>query len=228
MLCLICVRSGSKGLPNKNIKKINNKTLLQITIEQAKKIKKIKNIIVSTDSDLYSKISKKYGALVPFKRPKLLSRDNSNEWDVWKHAVKMAEKNHNFDDVLILPVVSPLRKKNDIEKIINKYYENKKNVVITVTKSSRNPYYNMIYFDKSKKIKKLIYKKKIRRRQDAPQFFDICTVGYMLNKSTLKNNKGLFDCNLSLVEIPKLRSIDIDDADDFLISKILYEFRQNN
>ena len=63
MLCLICVRSGSKGLPNKNVKKINGKTLLEITIHLAKKIKSIKNIIISTDSKNYANIGKKNGKL---------------------------------------------------------------------------------------------------------------------------------------------------------------------
>ena len=121
MLCLICVRSGSKGLPNKNVKKINGKTLLEITIHLAKKIKSIKNIIISTDSKNYANIGKKNGALSPFIRPKSLSMDQTNEWDVWKHAIKEAEKLFSFEDVIILPVVSPLRKKEDIIKIINKY-----------------------------------------------------------------------------------------------------------
>ena len=155
MLCLICVRSGSKGLPNKNVKKINGKTLLEITIHLAKKIKSIKNIIISTDSKNYANIGKKNGALSPFIRPKSLSMDQTNEWDVWKHAIKEAEKLFSFEDVIILPVVSPLRKKEDIIKIINKYKKNKKKAVITLTESSRNPYYNMVFFDQDKNVRKL-------------------------------------------------------------------------
>lgn len=223
MLCLICVRSGSKGLPNKNVKKINGKTLLEITIHLAKKIKSIKNIIISTDSKNYANIGKKNGALSPFIRPKSLSMDQTNEWDVWKHAIKEAEKLFSFEDVIILPVVSPLRKKEDIIKIINKYKKNKKKAVITLTESSRNPYYNMVFFDQDKNVRKLKFQKIIKRRQDAPKFFDVCTVGYMLHKNTIKQKNNIFDCDLSYVKIPKIRAIDIDDKYDYLISKFLYK-----
>ena len=109
MLCLICVRSGSRGLKGKNLKKIKNKTLLQITIDTAKKIKQIKNIIVSTDSKYYAKLSEKYGAKVLFIRPKYLSTSKSFEWDVWKHAVNfMLEKNY---------IISILSKMNVIDML---------------------------------------------------------------------------------------------------------------
>ncbi len=222
MICLICVRSGSKGLPNKNIKKIGDKTLLEITINLAKKIKDIKKIIVSTDSKSYAKISKKTGACVPFIRPKSLSLDNTNEWDVWRHAINHVEKIFDFEDVLVLPVVSPLRNKSDINNIINKYKQNKRKAVITITESSRNPFYNMVFLDKKNKINKLKFNKLIQRRQEAPIFFDVCTVGYMLHKKIIKKNNNIFDCKLSYVKIPKTRAIDIDDKHDFLISKILY------
>ena len=50
ILCLICARKGSKGIKNKNIIKIKNKKLIEITIDQAKKSKLFQNIVVSTDS----------------------------------------------------------------------------------------------------------------------------------------------------------------------------------
>ena len=48
ILCLICARKGSKGIKNKNITKIKNKKLIEITIDQAKKSKLFHNIVVST------------------------------------------------------------------------------------------------------------------------------------------------------------------------------------
>ena len=47
---------------------------------------------------------------VPFIRPKFLSLDKTNEWDVWKHAIKHVEKFFDFGCVSF-PVVSPLRNK---------------------------------------------------------------------------------------------------------------------
>ncbi len=53
ILCLICARKGSKGIKNKNVIKIKNKKLIEITIDQAKKSKLFQNIVVSTDSKKY-------------------------------------------------------------------------------------------------------------------------------------------------------------------------------
>lgn len=224
MLCLICARSGSKGLRNKNILKINNKSLLQITIELAKKIKRIKHIVLSTDSKKIAKLGKSFGAEIPFLRPNFLSTDTAKEWKVWQHAVKKCEGKYIFDDVLILPVVSPLKKKKDILNVINVYEKNKDKCVITVTNSSKNPYFNMVTLDKYKNAKIILKKqKKILRRQDAPLVFDICTVAYLLNKKLIIKKKSLFGCKLVAQFIPKIRSLDIDDKIDFNIAKFLYE-----
>jgi len=82
---LIPARSGSKGIKNKNIVKINNKELIGYTIDLAKKIKLINKIIISTDSKKIKKIAEKFGAIVPFLRPKKFSKDNSTDLDVFKH-----------------------------------------------------------------------------------------------------------------------------------------------
>ena len=195
MICLICARSGSKGIKNKNIAKIKNKNLLQITIELAKKVKEIDKIILSTDSLKIANLGRKYGANVPFIRPKHLSKDNSSEWSVWKHAVKFCQKNYNFQNVIILPVVSPLRKLIDIDKSIKLFKKNNKKAVITVSESSRNPYFNMVTLDKNKNAKLVISKKKtVFRRQDAPKVYDISTISYILSKDLINKRKSLFDC----------------------------------
>ena len=223
MICLICARSGSKGIKNKNIAKIKNKNLLQITIELAKKVKEIDKIILSTDSLKIANLGRKYGANVPFIRPKHLSKDNSSEWSVWKHAVKFCQKNYNFQNVIILPVVSPLRKLIDIDKSIKLFKKNKKKAVITVSESSRNPYFNMVTLDKNKNAKLVISKKKtVFRRQDAPKVYDISTISYILSKDLINKRKSLFDCQLVAEIIPKSRSLDIDDKFDLEIARILY------
>ena len=77
ILCLIPARSGSKGLPDKNIKMMINKPLMAWSIEQAKNTEyynqgKIK-IVVSTDSEKYREIALEWGAEVPFIRPNEIS-----------------------------------------------------------------------------------------------------------------------------------------------------------
>ena len=70
----IPARSGSKGLPNKNIKMIAGKPLIAWSIEQAKASKLVEKVFVSTDCPEIAELSKYYGATVPFLRPKNLFR----------------------------------------------------------------------------------------------------------------------------------------------------------
>ena len=72
MLCIIPARGGSRGLKNKNILPFNGKPLIYYTIQAALKSKKITKVIVITDSLKIAKISKKFGAEIPFLRPKKL------------------------------------------------------------------------------------------------------------------------------------------------------------
>ena len=157
ILGLICARGGSKGLKNKNIKIFNSKPLIYWTIKIANKLKNIKKLYVSTDSKKIASLSKKFGAEVPFLRPIKLATDKSPEVYTWRHALNFFYKKYNYlpGILLILPVTSPLRKKEDIIKCINLYRKTKSDAVIAVAESYRNPHFNMIFRDK-KGISKLI------------------------------------------------------------------------
>ena len=91
VICFIFARGGSKSVKNKNIINFNNKPLIANAILQAKRIRLINKVLVSTDSSKIAKIAKKYGAIIPFIRPKKLATDFSPEYLSWKHAIKKFE-----------------------------------------------------------------------------------------------------------------------------------------
>ena len=78
IICIILARGGSKGLKKKNLRKINGKPLIYYPIRDAKKTKLIDQIIVSTDDKKIAKTAAKYGAKVPFIRPKNFPRFINN------------------------------------------------------------------------------------------------------------------------------------------------------
>ena len=92
VLCTICARKGSKGLPNKNIKEIHGKPLLAFSIQQALESNLFDKIVVSTDSNEIGKIAKKYGAEYWFSRPTELSKDDSPKIPVIRHVLEESEK----------------------------------------------------------------------------------------------------------------------------------------
>ena len=107
ILGIIPARGGSKRVPKKNIRLLNNRPLIIYTIEAAKKSTKIDRLIVSTDDSEITEISQKAGAEVPFVRPAELARDDSPDKPVYLHAIQWLEKNDNyFADLISIAVLT--------------------------------------------------------------------------------------------------------------------------
>ena len=147
ILCTICARKGSKGIKNKNLVKINNKHLIFYSIDQARKVKEINDIIISTDLNLPKSELKKRKLKIFFKRKPSLSHHTSGKVPVIRDALNKAEKifKKKYDIIIDLDITSPLRNVQDIRTAIKKFKKNKSNNLITICKSRKNPYFNMIF-----------------------------------------------------------------------------------
>ena len=218
----IFARGGSKGLKNKNIKLFNGKPLIYYSINLAKKIKKIKKIFVSSDNLKILKIAKKYGAETIL-RPKSLSKDNSSEIGAWKHAVRyLQDKNDKFDNFISLPCTSPLRIKKDVNSAIKKL-TNKNDIILAISKTNKSPNFNMVKKINTK-VELLEKKFFLLNRQQSERIFNLTTIIYACNyKFVLDIKKSYWEGNVKFIEIPKIRSIDIDDMFDFELAELIYK-----
>ena len=227
----IFARGGSKRIPNKNIKLFAGKPLIAWSIEFCLSIQGINRVIVSTDSKKIAKISKSYGAEVPFMRPKNLSKDNSNEWMAWKHALNYIKKNEKklTEYMISIPTTSPLRKLNDIKKCLKEIQKKDTDVVLTTTKTNFNPFFNMVKLDNSGKANLVIKNyKKSKIRQNYQKIYGITTVAYVARTNFVLSHNSFFDTNkVKTVEVPVERSIDIDTLYDFKIAEQLMLERLN-
>ena len=118
VLAIIPARSGSKRIPNKNIKDFSGKPLIVHTIEHALATSYIDRVIVDTNSEEIAKIGRENGAEVPFIRPAELAQDASQVIDSIIYTLYKLKENDGYDPtyVLILQTTSPLRKVEDIDK----------------------------------------------------------------------------------------------------------------
>ena len=114
-IAIIPARSGSKGLPNKNILMLGNKPLIAYTIEAALKSKEFERVIVSTDSLEYKYIAEKFGAKV-FMRSEELSNDKASSFVVIEDVLNKIEI--TVDYFVLLQVTSPFRNENHIKESI--------------------------------------------------------------------------------------------------------------
>ena len=128
VICIIPARGGSKGLKNKNFRKINNKPLIYYPIEAAIKSRVCDKICVSTDSPKITRIAQNFGAEVPFLREKKFSRDLTTTEETLKNALLSFENYYNckFDICVFLTCTNLFRKVSWIRKAVNTLKKNKK------------------------------------------------------------------------------------------------------
>ena len=116
-IAIIPARGGSKRIKNKNLLNFYGKPLIAYSIIAARKSKLFKRIIVSTDSKKIKKISEKYGAEVPFIRPKSISGDKTKAQDVIKHCIKyFSRRKVKFKYVCCIYPTAPLVQVKDLKK----------------------------------------------------------------------------------------------------------------
>lgn len=119
LLALVPARGGSKRVPNKNIRELGGKPLIQWTIDVAFCLPEIADVLVSTDSMAIAKIAENAGALVPWLRPTELATDTATSAAVVLHALRWYERiNGPVDAVLLLQPTSPFRTVDSISNAI--------------------------------------------------------------------------------------------------------------
>ena len=223
ILCTICMRGGSKGVPGKNIKMLNGKPLMEYTIQQAMDCELFDKIVISTDSDEILNIAKKMGLETWFKRPKSLSTDFVPKIPVIRNALLESEKyfKTKFEIIFDLDVTSPLRNISDIKNAFLQFKNEQADILITASKARKNPYFNMVESNDGKieLVKKL--QKNIGARQEAPAVFDMNASIYIWRREILICSDSLFSEKTSLYPMPEERSFDIDTELDWSIVEFL-------
>lgn len=220
IVCVIPARGGSKGLPGKNIKELLGKPLIAYSIEHAKSSRYIDRVIVSTEDKAIAEIALKYGAEVPFMRPKELATDASGTIDVLLHAISWMESAGDpFTVLALLHVTTPLRSAEDVDNCIELLVDSGAQSIFSVTDAHRNPYFNMVEVRGGKVA--LIKQGNFVSRQSAPEVYDMNSSIYIWMKDALKEKKSTFLERTGIYRMPRERSVDIDDHLDFRIAEML-------
>ena len=216
-LCTICMRGGSKGVPNKNLRKLHGKPLMAYTIGQALESGLFDHVVVSTNSNEIAETAKSLGAEAWFLRPAELATDVSPKLPVIRHAFLEAEKYYGrpFDVLIDLDATSPLRDVEDITGAYRQFVEENADILITACPARKNPYFNMIekVNGRIRKVKEI--ENPPVRRQDTPQVYDMNASIYIWNRQALMGKNTLFTDKTSLFLMPEERSVDIDTALDW-------------
>lgn len=221
-ICFIGARGGSKGVPRKNIRPINGKPLIAYTIESALDSDLFSSVVVSTDDDQIARISRKYGAETPFKRPKKLSNGKIDFAPVLVHGIKkLQDLGFKFNTLVLRDCTVPFISKNDMKNSIKLLNRKKVNAVFGLYKQHLNPYFNILeinkngYLELSKKLSS-----RPKSRQESPPVYQMNGLFTYDVCSFMKYQKIILPKTI-LYEIPIQNGIMIDTEIEFKIVEIL-------
>ena len=133
-LAVVPARSGSKGIPDKNMRSLSGTSLIGLAGRCLDSLAWIDAKIISTDSVDYAREGMRYGLEAPFMRPSELSTDTAGAVETITHALREAENfcSKKFDIILIVEPTSPLRRPEDIESSVRLLLSSGADSVVTV------------------------------------------------------------------------------------------------
>jgi CMP-N,N'-diacetyllegionaminic acid synthase len=218
ILLTLCARGGSKGIPGKNIKLINGKPLISLSIEVAKSFSKIYDvdIALSTDNEDIKNIASLYDLKTSYIRPDFLASDSAGKLDTIRHLLNFEEtfRNKKYDFVLDLDITSPLRTVSDLNnafQILKSDHKSKN--IFSVNPANRNPYFNMVeqqangYFG-------LVKIGNYLTRQSAPSVYELNASFYFFKRSFFEEKLNPINEFSQIYIMPHI-CFDLDHPIDF-------------
>ena len=225
IICFIGARGGSKGVPQKNIRLINGKPLIAHTIISALDSGLYDHVVVSTEDKKIAQIAKKYGAEIPFLRPKNLSTDTAGFTDVMIHGINELKKlNYTFDILVNRDCTVPFIRNEDVANSIKLLKNKKCNAVFGVYRQHFNPYFNIMeethngFLQLSKKLKN-----RPTSRQKSPKVYQLNGL-FVYNVDKFLKYKTPLPPKSLPYEIPVESGFMIDTEFEFKIA----EYMMNN
>jgi len=222
---VIIARGGSKGIPRKNLADLEGKPLVAYMIEKALSVKFDTDVVLSTEDEEIAMVGKKYGALVPFKRPKELAEDHITSLPVVQHAIKEMEKINGFkyDIIVYIQPTAPLCRVEDIEAcmevlISNSFYKS----AVTAVKVATHPF----------KMKRLINGDQLvnyidqgfedmRPRQALPPVYRRSGAVYASRRAVVMEEGTLVGDPCKAILVPEETAVDIDRPVDLELVRYL-------
>lgn len=229
VLAIVPARGGSKGLPGKNIRELCGRPLIAWSIQAGLGSSYVDEVMVTTDSPEIASVAEAFGAVVPFLRPADLASDVATSFDVIRHVLDFykTDLKRSFAYVVLLEPTSPLRDKQDVDGALLQLVSNSQATAITgICKTeSQNPAF-LVRRDAAGFISG--YEStdmKVLRRQDIADVFFFEGSVYISETEALVRHKTFYHAQTMGYEVPKWKSMEIDDMDDFVMVEAMMRFK---
>lgn len=223
VLGLVVARGGSKGLPGKNVRDLCGKPLIGWTIDTARAARCLDAVVVSTEDTTIAEVASRHGAEVPFIRPSALASDTASSVDVVVHAIDvLASAGRTFDIVALLEPTSPLREPGDIDGAVARLVESGAGSIVSVCRAEVTHPAFMYRLGAGAHLTPFLDRQPngLRRQELEPVYYLEGTI-YASRVTVLKDRRSFYHNDTIAYEVPKWKSIEIDDFDDFLMAEAI-------
>ena len=208
-VALILARGGSKGIPRKNIYPVDGKPLIYYTIKAALD-SNVDEVWLSTDDKEIKEKAISFGAKV-IDRPPELAQDFSKNEDAIFHFAKK----HDFDILVYIQPTSPLLESSDINKGLSKMLTGQYDSVFTAYREHWVPRWTL-------DVRPIGWETYARyHRQQVEEKYVENGAFYMTTREALYRSKLRYSGNMTVIEMPFSRSIQIDTLDEIRIIEAL-------
>jgi CMP-N,N'-diacetyllegionaminic acid synthase len=226
VLGIVTARGGSKGVPGKNIAEVGGKPLLAWTVEKARKSGAVERLIVSTDDPVIADVARRAGAETPFLRPQSLAADDTPHLPVIQHALAREEaQGRRPSHVVVLQPTSPLVLADDIAACVHLAKARGAAAVISVTRFHGHPSWLMRIEPDGRLARWQECAAMAEQRQNGAAAFVPNGAVYVLSADLVRKGDDWYGTSTLAYEMPPERALDIDDAWDLHLTRLLFAYR---
>lgn len=219
ILGLIPARGASKGVPEKNVRPLAGKSLIERASEAARDSGMLERVVLSTDDPKAAELGRRIGLEVPFVRPPHLALDTTPMIDVVLHTLDELEaRGDGFHAVLLLQPPSPLRTHNHLTSAVRMLTDNAEATAVCSVAPvpfALCPHYLMRIDDEGRVQPFMSDGERYTRRQDVPQAYMRCGTVFLTRVEVLRRERSFYGQNCLPMLVDWADAINIDSPEDW-------------
>ena len=223
VVAVVPARGGSKGVPGKNLRKIDGVSLLHRTLLTANDSRYIDDVVVSSDDEAILQHAAMIDGVVCLHRPAALASDDSAMWPVIDHALTSTR---TADIVVLLQPTSPLRETSDIDAALEKFVDSSTTSLMSVCPTRTSPFW-MYRLLPNGRLAPILPKDDVATRQELPPTVQVNGALYIVDTTWFNVHHVFVDDETVAYVMPWERSIDVDSEEDLMLAELLITHRKS-
>lgn len=222
VLALVPARSGSRGVPGKNLQRVGGRSLIAHAIDTAWQSGAVGRVLVSTDDPAIARAGIRAGAEVPWLRPASLARSATPMIDVVLHALDALERDDRFvpDSLVLLQPTSPFRTASVITRGLRLHRRARGASVVAVSPASDHPYWCK-RINRAGVLTPFVDAPVAANRQALPPAFRVNGALYIATPATLRRQRSFYSPSTRAIILNVIEGLDIDTPLDLRIARAL-------